>query len=586
MATTSATATTALPQVKGGAFLIEDRRPEEIFTPEDFSEQQQLIAQTADEFIINEVLPHVEKLEHKDYELMCSLLRKAGELGLIGADVPEKYGGMELDKVSSILITEHIAKYGSFSGAMGVQAGIGMHPIVWFGTEEQKAKYLPKFCTAELVSAYCLSEAHAGSDALAARTRADLSPDGKYYVLNGEKMWITNGGFADVYIIFAKVGGEKFTAFIVERAFPGCNPGAEEKKMGIKGSSTTPVILADCKVPVENVLGEVGRGHIIAFNVLNMGRLKLAAGCVGGMKMTIQHSLQYAKERKAFGKSICEFGLIQHKLAEMAIRAYAAESILYRTAGMIDTNFSLLDPALPDSARKAIEEYAVECAINKVYCSEAMGYSVDEAVQIYGGYGYHQDYAPERAYRDARINRIFEGTNEINRLLTVDMLVKRAMRGQLPLIAKAQKLLDEVLAGPAAADDVVGNIKKIFLFASGVAFQKYMQGLAEQQEIVGALANVVFEAFAAETVTLRAQKMRDRGQSSAQAEDMTRAYVYDAMNRAEAEARTALAASSEGDTLRTQLAVLRRFSRQEPVDTIALRRRVCRRVLEAGKYCV
>jgi len=585
-----ATQTTVQAKVKGGSFLIEERRPEEIFTPEDFSDEHRQIAQTTDEFFENEVRPHLEKLEHKDFVLVRELLVKAGELGLLSIDIPEKYSGMELDKVSSMIMAEHISKNGSFSGCIGAHSGIGTNPIIYFGTEAQKARYLPRLAKAELIAAYALSEAHAGSDALAARCRADLTPDGKHYVLNGEKMWITNGGFADLYIVFAKVGGEKFTAFIVEKAFGGVAPGPEEKKMGINGSSTTPLILTDCKVPAENVLYEVGRGHVVAFNILNLGRLKLCAGCVGGSKELIAHSAKYAKERKAFGKSIGEFGLIQHKLAEMAIRTFAAEGILYRTTGLIDALLAESDKDQPESVRKAIEEYAVECAINKVYGSEAVGYVADEAVQIYGGYGYHRDYPPERAYRDARINRIFEGTNEINRLLTTGMLMKRAMSGHLPLIPAAQRLLSEVLAGPAAAGDVVGNIKKIALFTAGVAFQKYMQALSEQQEVVAAISNIITEAFLAETAQLRAAKIkqsRDRqGAVHAQAEDMTAVVIYDAMNRAEAEARTALTACGEGDTLRTHLAVLRRFAKQDAVDTIALRRRIAQRVLEAEKYVV
>ncbi len=592
-----ATQTTVQLKIKGGSFLIEERRPEEIFTPEDLTSEHHQIAQTTDEFFFNEVLPHLERIENKDFALVRQLLQKAGELGLISIDIPEKYGGMELDKVSSVVVAEHIAKNGSFGGSFGAHSGIGTNPIIFFGTEQQKARYLPRLARAELIAAYALSEAHAGSDALAARCRAELTPDGKSYVLNGEKMWITNGGFADLFIVFAKVNGEKFTAFIVEKAFGGVTPGPEEKKMGINGSSTTPLILTDCQVPVENVLYEVGRGHIVAFNILNMGRLKLGAACCGGCKVLLQYSAKYAKERKAFGKSIADFGLIQHKLAEMAIKTFATEGILYRTSGMIDALYAESDHDAPDSARKAIEEYAVECAINKVYGSEALDYVVDEAVQIYGGYGYHHDYPPERAYRDARINRIFEGTNEINRLLTTGMLMKRALAGQLALIPAAQRLLGEVLSGPAAADDVAGNIKKIALFTAGVAFQKHMQALSDQQEVVAGISNIIMEAFAAETAQLRTRKMAERtsdkmsnGRSpqarSAQADDITAVLIHDAMNRAESEAKTALAACAEGDTLRTQLAVLRRFARQEPLDTIALRRRIAQRVLEAEKYIV
>ena len=588
-----ATHPTVEPKIKGGSFLIEERRPEEIFTPEDFTEEHRQIAQTTDEFFANEVLPHLERIEQKDFPLLRQLLEKAGELGLLSIDAPEKYGGMELDTVSSVLVAEHISKNGSFGASFGAHSGIGTSPIVFFGTEAQKAKYLPRLARAELIGAYALSEAHAGSDALAARCRAELSPDGNSYLLNGEKMWITNGGFADLFTVFAKVDGEKFTAFLVENSFSGVTPGPEEKKMGIHGSSTTPLILTDCPVPAENLLYEVGRGHVVAFNILNIGRLKLGAACVGGSKVLLQHAARYANQRQAFGKAIAEFGLIQQKLAEMAIRTFATESILYRTAGMIDSLQAESEKDVSDSARKSIEEYAVECAINKVYGTETLDYVVDEAVQIFGSYGYHYDYPPERAYRDARINRIFEGTNEINRLLVTGMLLKRALGGRLALIPAAQRLQSEVLSGSAASADAVGNIKKIALFTAGVAYQKYLTALAEQQEVVAGVSNIIMEAFAAETAQLRTSKLRARKTNagspqarSEQAEQITAVLLYDSMNRAEAEAKTVLAACAEGDTLRTHLAVLRRFARQEPLDTIALRRRIARRILEAEKYIV
>ena len=588
-----ATHPTVEPKIKGGSFLIEERRPEEIFTPEDFTEEHRQIARTTDEFFANEVLPHLERIEQKDFPLLRQLLEKAGELGLLSIDAPEKYVGMELDTVSSVLVAEHISKNGSFGVSFGAHSGIGTSPIVFFGTEAQKAKYLPRLARAELIGAYALSEAHAGSDALAARCRAELSPDGNSYLLNGEKMWITNGGFADLFTVFAKVDGEKFTAFLVENSFSGVTPGPEEKKMGIHGSSTTPLILTDCPVPAENVLYEVGRGHVVAFNILNIGRLKLGAACVGGSKVLLQHAARYANQRQAFGKAIAEFGLIQQKLAEMAIRTFATESILYRTAGMIDALQAESEREASDSARKAIEEYAIECAINKVYGTETLDYVVDEAVQIFGGYGYHYDYPPERAYRDARINRIFEGTNEINRLLVTGMLLKRALGGRLALIPATQRLQSEVLSGSAASADAVGNIKKIALFTAGVAYQKYLAALAEQQEVVAGISNIIMEAFAAETAQLRTSKLRARKTNagspqarSEQAEQITAVLLYDSMNRAEAEAKTVLAACAEGDTLRTHLAVLRRFARQEPLDTIALRRRIAQRVLEAEKYIV
>ncbi|MCX6616274.1 MAG: acyl-CoA dehydrogenase family protein [Acidobacteria bacterium] len=577
-----ATQTTPYPAVQGGSFLIEDRRPEEIFTPEDFSDEHRQIARTADQFFANEVAPNAERLEQKDYALTRELLRKAAEVGLTSIDIPERFGGMELDMASSAIVAEHMAHNGSFAASFGAHAGIGTTPILFFGSEEQKARYLPRLASAELISSYALTEAHAGSDALAARARAELTPDGRHYVLNGEKMWITNGGFADLYIVFAKVDGEKFTAFIVEKAFGGVAPGAEERKMGLDGSSTTPLILNDCKVPVENVLHEVGRGHIVAFNVLNMGRLKLGAVCVGGCKGLLQHAARYAKERKAFGKPIAEFGLIQQKLAQMAVRAFAAEGILYRTTGMIDALYER-DREAADAGRKALEEYAVECAINKVYGSEALFFVADEAVQIYGGYGYHHDYPPERAFRDCRINRIFEGTNEINRLLTTGMLMKRAMSGQLALIPAAQRLMNEAFSGAAADADAVGHIKKMVLLAAGVAFQKHKQALADQQEVVAAISNIVMEAFVTETAQLRTRKMGGR---SPQAEDMTAVLLYEAVGRAEAEAKTVLAACAEGDALRAQLAVLRRFTRMEPIDVVAARRRIAQRVLDAGRYLV
>jgi alkylation response protein AidB-like acyl-CoA dehydrogenase len=549
----------ALPRVKGGAFLTQDCRPGDIFTREDLSEQQRMIAKTAEDFVVNEVLPQAEYLEHhKDYSMMRDLLKKAADIGLAGIDIPEEYGGMELDKVSSIVVTEQTARYGAFSNVYNVHSGIGATPITWFGTEAQKTKYLPKIAAAEWVSCYCLTEAHAGSDSRAGRCRADLSPDGKYYVLNGEKMWISNGGFADMFIVFAKVGGDKMTGFIIEKSFGGISAGAEEKKMGLHGASTTALVLSDCRVPVENVLGEIGRGHVIAFNCLNIGRLKLGSGAVGGMKQAIAHCIRYAKERTTFGKPIASYGLIQHKLAEMAIRCYAAEGIVYRTAGMVDAELEASDHSQPDYIRKGIEEFAAECSICKVVCSEALGYCVDEAVQVYGGYGFHADYPPDRAYRDARINRIFEGTNEINRMLTTNMLLKKG-----------------VLSGGARAT----GLKGLFLYAAGVAVAKFGQGLAEQQEVLAGLSEIAFEAYTSETASLRTAKLG----SSAQVSDITAVHVYDANRRAAAHAESVLAACSATDE---QFDAARQFTAQKPVDTVALRRRICGRLLESGKYFV
>src|SRR6266446_4417427 len=447
-----ATAAVTLPKTKGCAFLIEERTPQEIFTPEDLTEEHRAIGRAADEFWNKEVVPNLDEIVHGNHDVAVQVLKKSAELGLTAILTPERYGGMELDLASAMIAAEHLARDGSYSAWHGAHSGIGTTPLLLFGTEEQKQRYLTKLSSAEMIGAYCLSEPQAGSDALAAKTRADLSPDGKSYILNGQKMWITNGGKADLYTVFAKVGGEKFTAFLVERKWPGVQPGAEEKKMGIKGSSTTAIYLDNVKVPVENVLGEIGRGHIIAFNILNLGRLKLGPFAIGGAKEVLRVSLKYAKERKAFGKSIAEFGMIQHKLAEMAVRLYAAESVSYRVVGLIEGELQGFSWDQPDASKtmlKAVEEYAAECSYIKVFASEMLDYVTDEGVQIHGGYGYHQDYAVERAYRDSRINRIFEGTNEINRMLATGMLFKRAARGQLGLVEAVKKLQAELLAGPS-----------------------------------------------------------------------------------------------------------------------------------------
>ena len=593
MATTSLSA--ALN--RGGAFLITSSRPEDIFTPADLSDDQRLIGQTAEEFVTKELLPEIPALEQHKEGLMAKMLKKAGEIGLLGGAIPEAYGGSGLDKVSATVLAEKLAGYASFAVSHGGHAGIGTIPIVYFGTEEQKKKYLPKIATGELLSCYCLSEPQAGSDSLASRTRAVLSPDGKNWILNGQKMWITNGGFADVYVVFAKIDGEKFSCFIVERGMPGFSVGAEEKKMGIRGSSTVQIFFENTPVPRENLLHEAGRGHIVAFNTLNAGRFSLGAYCLGGSKEVLEVSSKYSKERTAFGKRLCDFGLIQAKLGEMAIRIYAVESMIYRSAGMIEAAVGTNDPGA-DKAQQAmqvLEEYAIESSISKVVGSETVDFCVDEGVQIFGGYGFHEDYPVARAYRDSRVNRIFEGTNEINRMLIIQMLMKRAMAGVLPIIPAAMKLADEVLAGPSLEESVSGPLaeeersvaqaKKIFLLAAGTAVQKFREQLAEHQEIVAALSNVVMDVYAMESTLRRAQKaFAARGEAASVMCDAARAFIYDAMDRVEKEARTALAATADGDTLVTQLAVLRRFAKHAPIDTIALRRRVAGAVLAQDRY--
>ncbi len=582
--------------MKGGGFLVEEVSPSDVFTPEDFSEEQKMIAKTVEEFMINDVLPQKERMEKKDLSVTVELLKKAADLGLCGVEVPEKYSGLGLDKVSAMLVAEKMTKYGSFAVSYGGHTGIGSLPIVYFGTEEQKKKYLPKFVSAELLSSYALTEAQSGSDALAARTTAVLSPDGKEYILNGTKMWITNAGFADIFITFAKIDGDKFSCFIVEKGFPGVSTGAEEKKMGINGSSTRAVILEDVHVPAENLLGEIGKGHKIAFNILNIGRFKLGAACLGGAKNCIDAAVKYANERHQFGKSIGSFGAIKHKLGEMATLAFVGDSMVYRTAGLLDGALARVDLENPQQALKAMEEYAVECAAIKVMGSEFLDYIVDEAVQIFGGYGYSQEYPVEMAYRDARINRIFEGTNEINRLLVLGMLLKRTMKGELPLMAAAQKLQDEVLAFASPEDDggglldrerkAVRNIKKIGLLTAGLALQKYMAAIEEEQEIMGMLSDIVMEAWAAESALLRTLKMANSGgeEKARFYVLMTQLYINDAIGRVEDRAKNVMAAISEGDMLRTNLAALKRFLKFPPLNTIEIRRKLSDKMLEANTY--
>ena len=588
-----------IKKAKGGSFLIEDSQCENVFTPEDLSDEQIQIAKTATEFSNNEVLPAAQDIEAKKFDVTKRLLRKAGELGLLAVDIPEAYGGLEMDKVTSALIAESLSQNASFSVAFGAHSGIGTLPLVWYGTEEQKKRYLPKLATGEWVSAYALSEASSGSDAMNIRTRAVLTSDGKYYVLNGEKMWISNAGFADLYTVFAKIDGEKFTAFLIERNTPGLSIGEEEHKLGIRGSSTCPLVLSDCKVPVENLLGEAGKGHHIAFNILNIGRFKLGAACVGGARTSLQNGIRYAKERKAFGKPISEFGLIQEKIAECATGIYVGESLVYRTIGMIDAALADVDQGAEGASReiqKQIEEYAGECSILKVWGSEMLDMVVDHVVQIYGGYGYVEEYPAAPAYRDARINRIFEGTNEINRIIITGWLMKRAMTGQLTLLPAIKRVMDEITEPQLAGDgtegplsrerQILSNAKKLSLFAAGVTSQKHMQDLQDQQEIMGTLADCIIEVYALESCLLRAEKLLAKGGSSAakKAIAMTQLYAAKALQTVEASAKKVISAVAEGDLLRTQMAILRRLSKHEPVNTIAVSRDIARDAVQAGRY--
>lgn len=581
---------------RGGSFLISETRPELVFSPEDFTEEHRMIAQTTAEYVEKEVVPNSARIEEKDYELQRQLLQKAGELGLLGASIPEAYGGLGLDHVSGMLISEYIAGQGSFVTTFGAATSIGTLPIVYFGTEEQKRKYLPKLATGEWVGAYCLSESGSGSDSLAAKTTARLNAEGTHWMLNGEKMWISNGAFADVYIVFAKVDGEKFTGFIVEKSDPGVSHGAEEHKMGQRGSSTTPLLLQDAKIPKDRLLGEIGRGHSIAFNILNFGRFKLGAGTIGGSKRVLALSTKYAAERRQFGQPIAKFGAIKYKLAEMVARTYAGESATYRTAGLIEDRESTVNKDVPAEVLAVIEEYAVECSILKVAGSEILDYCADEGVQIFGGNGFTSSYPVEAIYRDARVNRIFEGTNEINRLLIPGMLLKRAMKGHLPLLAAAQSLQEELLAGPsfeeedeaplAAERKLVANAKKIALAVLGTAAQKFMTALDKQQMILCWAADIIIEAFLMDSAYGRTAKLIARnGVAKHEYEiEATRLYIHDAMGRIETSAKNALAATVEGDELRMLLAALRRFTKQTPINTSAIRERLADKAVEAGGY--
>jgi alkylation response protein AidB-like acyl-CoA dehydrogenase len=586
----------------GGSFLLETRTPAEIFTPEDQNEEQRQIAATAAQFAREEILPKAAAIERKEPGVMAGLIKKAGALGFASVDVPEEYGGMGMDKTASTLVTDHIAVLASFSTAFGAHIGIATLPLVWYGTEEQKRRYLPKLASGEWVGSYGLSEASSGSDAMNIRTRATLSADGSTYTLNGEKMWITNCGIASLYTVFAKIDGEKFSAFLVERNTPGLTVGAEEHKLGIHGSSTCPLVLDGCKIPAGNLLGEAGKGHHIAFNVLNVGRFKLGVACVGGARHALAHMIKYAKERRAFGKAIAEFGLIQRKISASAAHLYAAESMAYRTVGMIDAGLAQLNEEQarsPRETQKRIEEYAVECSILKVYGSEMLTLVADELIATMGGYGYVEEYPAERFYRDARINRIFEGTNEINRMIITGWLMKRALNGQLPLLAAIKKLMDEVMQPPSfdAGSDVgdvlareaeaLAAVKKIALFAAGVASQRFMTGLQEQQEVMADLADIIMQVYALESALLRARKMAEARHGAAEAAAaMTGLLADESMGVSEQAARRVLAACGEGDMLRTQLTILRRLARFTPGDAVGLSRTVARHAIEVERYPV
>ena len=586
--------TTTVSAAKGGVFLIEETAADAAFTREQLNDEQRLVGQTAEEFIDKDVETVNERLEQKDWPLARTLVGRAGELGLLATDVPEAYGGLDLDKVSSVVVGEAVGRSASFATTFGAQTGLAITPILCFGTEEQKAKYLPRLVSGEMVGAYALSESGSGSDALGARTRAVKAPDGSY-ALNGEKMWITNGGFADLFIVFAKIDGEQFSAFIVERGFPGVSSGKEEHKLGLLGSSTTPLILQDAKVPAENLLGEIGKGHKIAFNTLNYGRLKLGAMCNGGSRLAIAEAAKYAAQRKQFGKPIASFGAIKQKLGEMMARLYAVEAMLYRTAGLIDT--ALADGHGPVQILAALEEFAIEASILKVASSETLDFILDENVQIHGGNGFVRDYPAERHYRDARVNRIFEGTNEINRMLIPGMLARRAVKGGLPLIPAARRLMDEMLAPPSiegpsdapldAERRAVAAMKKVALMVLGTAMQTYGANLSEEQEVLVAIADSVIDVYASESAVLRALRLAEArsGQASSELhEAAARVFVNDAAARIDASAKTALAAMADGDMLRTLLAALRRLLKVTPVNTIALRRQLADATVERRGY--
>lgn len=586
--------------IKGGSFLTEDVDINRVFTPEDFTEEHKMIAKTTEDYVKNDVFPVVPNLENHEFEHSVKLLKKAGELGLLAIDVPEEYDGLGLDKITSALVTEKMAVVGGFSITHGAHVGIGSLPIVLFGNDEQKSRYLPKLSTGALIAAYALTEPGSGSDALSAKTVARLNEAGTHYILNGEKQWITNSGFADIFIVYAKIDGEKFTAFIVERDFGGVSTGAEEKKMGIKSSSTRTLILDDVAVPVENLLGEVGRGHVIAFNILNIGRYKLGVGTIGSSKRALDITIQYTNERKQFNTPISSFNLTKEKLANMAAQIYASESLIYRTVGYFEDNMGQMSDEQKKDGKKiaeAIAEYAIECSINKVFGSEVLDYVADEAVQLHGGYGYMAEYEVERIYRDSRINRIFEGTNEINRLIVPGTFMKKAMKGELPLLEQAQALQQEILTmvpediadEPLAQEKyLVKMAKKIALLTAGTAALKYGNKLEDEQEILVNIANIANQLFAMESAVLRTQKAIDRDGVDKAAQKLlyTEIFSQDAFETILAEARDTLVNSSSGDNQRMMLSALRKFGRYAPKKTIKLKRQAAEALIAAEKFIV
>jgi alkylation response protein AidB-like acyl-CoA dehydrogenase len=579
--------------IKGGEFLISEGSTATCFTPEDFTDEHKMIGDMAKEYIDNEVVPNLPVLEKHDWNIARDLLKKAGELGLLGANISEDLGGMALDQTSGVIIAEAVGRGSGFGSTYGAQTSIGLLPIYYWGSEEMKKEWIPKIISGEVATAYCLTESGSGSDALGAKTVAKLTEDGQHYVLNGEKMWITNGGFADVYIVFAKVDGEKekFSAFLVERS-ENCKPAAEEHKMGIKSSSTTAVVLSDAKIPVGNLIGNVGDGAKIAFGVLNVGRFKLGASVTGGAKLAIHEAVRYSNERHQFNKSISNFGAIKHKLAEMAIKTWVSEAITYRTVGMIDALIG--DGTDNETKLKSIDEYAVESSINKVFCSESLDYVVDEMVQIYGGYGYSAEYPADKAYRDSRINRIFEGTNEINRMLIPGQLMKRAMKGKLPLIQAAKALQDEIMNPQMSFDDddsllametkLSANAKKVALMILGTAAQKYMMDLQNQQEVLMNCADIIMQAYAMETAVLRAKKLAEKGNADRQI-DMAQVFCNDAIQKIEASAKNTIAGMLEGDEAKMLLVALKRYTKNNsPINTIAARQRIAEVMIGANTY--